>query len=170
MSGSIEISSGSESDLQSAVANVGPLSVAVDGSNNAFRVSREGGWEGALEIIVPMCKATSYAYQTVYSCCKREYLKHFELNAFIATMAMVKDGTHTVSHQTCYSSINPTSDDLCYVFPSVLLQRSVQLLEVLQLQFKAEPRLACDRIWYLQWEGILACQKQVGLYCGGVVV
>ena len=40
MSGSIEISSGSESDLQSAVANVGPLSVAVDGSNNAFRVSK----------------------------------------------------------------------------------------------------------------------------------
>ena len=39
MSGSIEISSGSESDLQSAVANVGPVSVAVDGSNNAFRVS-----------------------------------------------------------------------------------------------------------------------------------
>ena len=42
MSGSIEISSGSESDLQSAVANVGPLSVAVDGSNNAFRVSERG--------------------------------------------------------------------------------------------------------------------------------
>ena len=39
MSGSIEISSGSESDLQTAVANVGPISVAVDGSNNAFRVS-----------------------------------------------------------------------------------------------------------------------------------
>ena len=39
MSGSIEISSGSEDDLQSAVANVGPVSVAVDASNNAFRVS-----------------------------------------------------------------------------------------------------------------------------------
>ena len=38
MSGSIEITSGSEDDLQSAVANVGPLSVAVDSSNNAFRV------------------------------------------------------------------------------------------------------------------------------------
>lgn len=40
MSGSIEISSGSESELQSAVANVGPVSVAVDASNNAFRVRR----------------------------------------------------------------------------------------------------------------------------------
>lgn len=39
MSGNIEITSGSESDLQSALANVGPVSVAVDGSNNAFRVS-----------------------------------------------------------------------------------------------------------------------------------
>ena len=39
MSGSIEISSGSENDLQSAVANVGPIAVAVDASNNAFRVS-----------------------------------------------------------------------------------------------------------------------------------
>lgn len=39
MSGSIEINSGSESDLQSAVANVGPVSVAIDASNNAFRVN-----------------------------------------------------------------------------------------------------------------------------------
>ena len=42
MSGSIHISSGSENDLQSAVANVGPVSVAVDASNNAFRVSMGG--------------------------------------------------------------------------------------------------------------------------------
>ena len=42
MSGSIGISCGSEDDLQSAVANVGPVSVAVDASNNAFRV-RMGG-------------------------------------------------------------------------------------------------------------------------------
>lgn len=40
MSGSIEITSGSESDLQSCVANVGPVSVAVDASNNAFRVRK----------------------------------------------------------------------------------------------------------------------------------
>ena len=42
MSGSIEISSGSEDDLQCAVANVGPVSVAIDASNNAFRVKM---WE-----------------------------------------------------------------------------------------------------------------------------
>ena len=38
MSGIISIASGSEDDLQSAVANVGPIAVAVDASSNAFRV------------------------------------------------------------------------------------------------------------------------------------
>ena len=41
MSGSIQLTSGSEDDLQSAVANVGPVAVAVDANNNAFRVSME---------------------------------------------------------------------------------------------------------------------------------
>lgn len=40
MSGSVAIKQGSETDLLSAVANVGPIAVAVDGSSNAFRVSR----------------------------------------------------------------------------------------------------------------------------------
>ena len=40
MSGTVVIQSGSESNLLSAVANVGPVSVAVDGSSNAFRVRR----------------------------------------------------------------------------------------------------------------------------------
>ncbi len=39
MSGSVSIKSGSEEDLLTAVANVGPVSVAIDGANNAFRVS-----------------------------------------------------------------------------------------------------------------------------------
>ena len=39
MSGTVIISSGSEGDLQSAVANNGPISVAVDAQSNAFRVS-----------------------------------------------------------------------------------------------------------------------------------
>ena len=43
MSGSVSISCGSESDLQSAVANVGPIAVAVDATSNAFRVSEEEG-------------------------------------------------------------------------------------------------------------------------------
>ena len=38
MSGSVEIKSGSESDLQSAVANIGPIAVAVDASSSGFRV------------------------------------------------------------------------------------------------------------------------------------
>lgn len=38
MSGSVSISSGSEDDLQSALAYIGPVSVAVDASNTAFRV------------------------------------------------------------------------------------------------------------------------------------
>jgi hypothetical protein len=38
MSGSISISSGNEGDLQSAVANVGPISVAVDASSSGFIV------------------------------------------------------------------------------------------------------------------------------------
>ena len=38
-SGSISITSGSEEELQSAVANIGPISVAVDAQSSAFRVS-----------------------------------------------------------------------------------------------------------------------------------
>ena len=38
ISGSISITSGSEEDLQSAVANIGPISVAVDARSTAFRV------------------------------------------------------------------------------------------------------------------------------------
>ena len=38
MSGSISIACGSEGDLQSAVANVGPIAVAVDATSKAFRV------------------------------------------------------------------------------------------------------------------------------------
>ena len=67
MSGSIEITSGSESDLQSAVANVGPVSVAVDGSNNAFRVSKREGepWSNsmltrAISCII-LCLPTEYS-------------------------------------------------------------------------------------------------------------
>ena len=35
----MKISKGSESNLMSAVANVGPVAVAVDGASSAFRVS-----------------------------------------------------------------------------------------------------------------------------------
>ena len=42
MSSVISIPSGSETDLQKAIAYVGPVSVAVDADNKAFRV-REGG-------------------------------------------------------------------------------------------------------------------------------
>ena len=38
MSGSVSIKQASEEDLQAAVASVGPVSVAVDGRNKAFRV------------------------------------------------------------------------------------------------------------------------------------
>lgn len=39
MSGTVTIKKGSESALLGAVANVGPVAVAIDGSSNAFRVS-----------------------------------------------------------------------------------------------------------------------------------
>lgn len=39
ISGMVRIKQGSESDLMGAVANVGPVSVAIDGYSNAFRVS-----------------------------------------------------------------------------------------------------------------------------------
>ena len=39
ITGSIQVASGSEGDLQSAVAYVGPIAVAVDASSSAFRVS-----------------------------------------------------------------------------------------------------------------------------------
>ena len=35
----VRIKRGSESDLMGAVANVGPVSVAIDGNSNAFRVT-----------------------------------------------------------------------------------------------------------------------------------
>ena len=35
----VRIKKGSESDLMAAVANVGPVSVAIDGNSNAFRVT-----------------------------------------------------------------------------------------------------------------------------------
>ncbi len=38
ISGSVTISSGNEANLQAAVASTGPVAVAVDGSNKAFRV------------------------------------------------------------------------------------------------------------------------------------
>ncbi len=38
ISGAIRIEEGNEKDLMGAVANVGPVSVAIDGSSNAFRV------------------------------------------------------------------------------------------------------------------------------------
>ena len=38
MSGMVLINSGSESELQAAVAYVGPVSVAVDAGSNGFRV------------------------------------------------------------------------------------------------------------------------------------
>ena len=37
--GVVTIPSGSEIDLQAATATAGPVSVAIDGSSNAFRVS-----------------------------------------------------------------------------------------------------------------------------------
>ncbi len=40
ISGIIRITSGSENGLQAAVASTGPVSVAVDGKSNAFKVSR----------------------------------------------------------------------------------------------------------------------------------
>lgn len=52
MSGSVPIKQGSETDLLSAVANVGPIAVAVDGSSNAFRVSRH------------MCANVHYLYES----------------------------------------------------------------------------------------------------------
>lgn len=41
MSGAVYIASGSETSLLSAVANVGPVAVAVDGNSNAFRVGHK---------------------------------------------------------------------------------------------------------------------------------
>ena len=39
MTGVVKISKGSEDNLLAAVASTGPVSVAVDGDSNAFRVS-----------------------------------------------------------------------------------------------------------------------------------
>ena len=38
MSGSVGVPAGDEKELQAAVASVGPVAVAVDGRNKAFRV------------------------------------------------------------------------------------------------------------------------------------
>nr|6ZQ3_A Chain A, Silicatein alpha [Tethya aurantium] len=47
MSGSVQINSGSESDLEAAVANVGPVAVAIDGESNAFRFYYSGVYDSS---------------------------------------------------------------------------------------------------------------------------
>ncbi|XP_064383113.1 procathepsin L-like [Halichondria panicea] len=47
MSGSVSIKSGSEEDLLTAVANVGPVSVAIDGANSAFRFYYSGVYDSS---------------------------------------------------------------------------------------------------------------------------
>nr|CBY80148.1 silicatein red variant [Tethya aurantium] len=47
MSGSVQIKSGSESDLEAAVANVGPVSVAIDAASNAFRFYYSGVYDSS---------------------------------------------------------------------------------------------------------------------------
>ena len=47
--GIVQIPSGSEEDLESAVATAGPIAVAIDASSNAFRVSSICSWS-VLEI------------------------------------------------------------------------------------------------------------------------
>nr|CAI46305.1 silicatein alpha [Suberites domuncula] len=47
MSGMVSIKSGSESDLQAAVSNVGPVSVAIDGANSAFRFYYSGVYDSS---------------------------------------------------------------------------------------------------------------------------
>ena len=41
MTGIVKIKSGSESDLEAAMALVGPVAAMIDGSSKAFRVSHE---------------------------------------------------------------------------------------------------------------------------------
>lgn len=57
MSGIVKVKSGSESDLMGAVANVGPVAVAVDGSSNAFRVSRGSMTSPACTLHIPSIAA-----------------------------------------------------------------------------------------------------------------
>nr|ACG63793.1 silicatein A1 [Latrunculia oparinae] len=47
ISGMVRISQGSESDLLGAVANVGPVAVAIDGSSNAFRFYSSGVYDSS---------------------------------------------------------------------------------------------------------------------------
>nr|CBY80149.1 silicatein yellow variant [Tethya aurantium] len=47
MSGSIQIKYGSETDLEAAVANNGPVAVAIDGSSNAFRFYFSGVYDSS---------------------------------------------------------------------------------------------------------------------------
>nr|ACH48000.1 silicatein A2 [Latrunculia oparinae] len=47
ISGMVRIKQGSESDLIGAVANVGPVSVAIDGSSNAFRFYASGVYDSS---------------------------------------------------------------------------------------------------------------------------
>lgn len=57
MTGSVSIAYGAESDLQSALANVGPISVAVDASSNSFKVSQ--------------CDTQCSSYRSI-ECCHRQ--------------------------------------------------------------------------------------------------
>ena len=64
MSGTVSIASGSEDDLQSAVANVGPIAVAVDASSNAFRVYIHAVGEGLGQTcVIPITPATAVLFR-----------------------------------------------------------------------------------------------------------
>ena len=69
MSGSVSIPSGSEEYLQAALAYIGPVSVAVDASNSAFRVCHYYILQNTFYgMKADTCIAACYIYMCVLSC------------------------------------------------------------------------------------------------------
>lgn len=148
MSGIVKITSGSETDLLSAVANVGPVAVAMDGRSNAFRVS-------------PSCDSNSVARP--HTCSKQiqrlcVQLVAIELNPF-APVPCTYRASQPNSSYTTYTHNVPQCYHLNISFAAVLLQWSVRLLKMFQQQ--DQPCHGGHWLWLLQWKEVLAGQEQV---------
>ena len=98
MSGTVAIKSGSESSLQAAVANVGPVSVAVDAASTAFRVSSAVHFS---HVLLQSNEESFQCWHSSYWC-----VKHFVLITSLFHSYRWKQYNFNVDYCKCISRCN----------------------------------------------------------------